>query len=203
MHKFTFTKKFRFSKPIRRLYQLVLPFCVIFFLLAGCGSIDKGNNSQQNSSYALLYKYEPHVSAIWSIAWSPDSTKLVMGATIAPLRIWNLTSHKWSSNLEGPSGTTDHVAWSIDGQYVAAASHEPTTTLRVWNAATQHIVLAAQPPSGAASVAWSPDSKLLAVSAGGTDLGSLNKVHDSEIEIYSAGNWQIQATLPFTNYNES
>jgi WD40 repeat protein len=71
-----------------------------------------------------------HTEAIRSLAWSPDSSKLVSGSVDRTLRVWDVAQGKMLYVITGHMGPVRSVAWSPDGKYVASGSED--TTINIW-----------------------------------------------------------------------
>jgi hypothetical protein len=98
---------------------------------------------------------------VWSVAWSPDSTRLAV-ATIR-VQVWEATTGKvlWTT-----SGFAWRVAWSPDGAYLATADSDGTC--QVWETSSGRLLMTYRGHTDAVNaIAWSPDSRLLA--SGGDD----------------------------------
>ncbi|HET8845445.1 MAG TPA: hypothetical protein VFN35_28490, partial [Ktedonobacteraceae bacterium] len=100
-------------------------------------------------------------SYLTSLAWSPDSTRLVIVGS-QTIKLWNSASgHLVNPSLAQPGGG-NAVAWSPDGQSIATARGK---TIHIWEADTERTfsVLQTNAASGAvACVRWSPDGQSLA-----------------------------------------
>ena len=67
-----------------------------------------------------------------SLSWSPDSTKLALGAWDNTVTIWDVANGTLVSTLQHASDVTS-VAWSPDGNWIASSSMD--RTVRIWDAA--------------------------------------------------------------------
>jgi WD40 repeat protein len=161
---------------------------------------------------SLAGQFKSNRSTITSIAWSPDSTELAIGSILWPLQVWDLQSQKVVRRLTGANGTTISVSWSGDGKFIAANTIEPDVTFRVWSRSTSQIIYSNQLPDRVRSVAWSPDGKSIAVAIGGKrlEIGNTSPTQavsdttapNSRIDVYSTGDWAVQASLPITTYSD-
>ena len=102
-----------------------------------------------------------------STAWSPDCRCLVTGfggpaGYASEVRIWGaMTGHTlWAYTT---SGSTDAVAWSPDGKYIAFSSGG---AIQIWNVSNfSHIYTFDSYSGGACSIAWSSDSQKIVAAA--------------------------------------
>ncbi|KAG9044890.1 hypothetical protein FS842_001360 [Serendipita sp. 407] len=79
----------------------------------------------------LELELKGHGDGVWSLAFSPDGSKLVSGSSDNTIRIWNLQTRSHMITLEGHTHTVLSVAFSLDNQKVVSGSHDKT--VRVWN----------------------------------------------------------------------
>lgn len=102
-----------------------------------------------------------HDDRVWSVAWSPDGTRVASASRDGDVRIWDPTDGTVAATLSGHDGWVRHVAWSPDGTRVASASHDGT--VRVWEPRTGlQVMLLNVPQSAVRAMAWSPDGGHLA-----------------------------------------
>jgi WD40 repeat protein len=116
-----------------------------------------------------LVTYAEHSALVFSVAWSPDSQRLVSSSFDNTTRVWDASTGETRFTLKRTQ-QVDQVAWSPDGQTLATAGANPddpqdatANVAQLWNAATGALRLTY---SGHAApvraVAWSPDSHRLA-----------------------------------------
>ncbi|KAG8849678.1 hypothetical protein FRB91_009688 [Serendipita sp. 411] len=82
----------------------------------------------------LELELKGHGDGVWSLAFSPDGSKLVSGSGDNTIRIWNLQTRSHMITLKGHTHTVLSVAFSPDNQKVVSGSHDKT--VRVWNVET-------------------------------------------------------------------
>ena len=75
-----------------------------------------------------------HVGALMSIAFSPDSKKIVTGGGDKLVRIWNAATGAEGLKLEGHAGAVYGVTFSPDGNQIASGSWDRTA--RIWDTNT-------------------------------------------------------------------
>jgi WD40 repeat protein len=108
----------------------------------------------------------------WSVAFSPDGTRLVSGLGLGSyfteditLRLWDTASGKEVARLEGHTGLVSSVAFSPDGTRLASGSDDHT--IRLWDTASGKEVARLEGHTGPVSpVAFSPDGTRLASGSG-------------------------------------
>ena len=81
-----------------------------------------------------LYHSSPlyHSSHVWSVAFSPDGTKIVSGSHDETVRVWDAVTGTLSNTLEGHSSDVTSVAFSPDGTKIVSGSKDKT--VRIWDA---------------------------------------------------------------------
>ncbi len=109
-----------------------------------------------------------HVGSVYSVAFSPDGTRLASGDADGFVRLWNVRTHKAIAKpARGDSGAVFAVAFSPDGKEIASGGGG--RSIRFWNA---HTLRPLAPPliaqdDSVFALAFSPQSDLLA--SGGAD----------------------------------
>ncbi len=116
-----------------------------------------------------LVTYAAHSALVFSVAWSPDSHRLVSSSFDNTTRVWDASTGQTRFTLKRTQ-PVGQVAWSPDGQTLATAGFNPddpqeatTNVAQLWNAATGALLLTYTGHAGPVrAVAWSPDSHRLA-----------------------------------------
>jgi len=135
-----------------------------------------------------LLTYKGHSGAMAHVAWSPDSTKIASASYDGTVQVWNASTGQrlLTCNQGEPVWS---VAWSPDGKYIASGTGSAglngpvraDNSAKVWDATTGQTVLTLNRGADEAyAVAWSPDSKDIAV--GGDD-------HSIQV-------WNVQSQQP-------
>jgi WD40 repeat protein len=106
--------------------------------------------------------HTPAQDASTAVAVSPDGSLFVTSPAPGRVTLWRARDQAVLGELRGPSGYVDSLAWSRDGQLVAATGNARQTL--VWSVATRTIVKRLGPagPGGTSGVAFSPDGALVA-----------------------------------------
>ena len=86
------------------------------------------------SGAAATARLEGHGSAVGSVVFSPDGTRLATGSDDRTARLWDLATGAETARLEGHEGAVMSVAFSPDGTRLATGSADRTA--RLWDLAT-------------------------------------------------------------------
>jgi WD40 repeat protein len=96
---------------------------------------------------------------VFSLAWSPDGTRIAAACDDKVIRVWNTETERLVSTYRC-SGSASHVAWSPDSRYLASAH---TDRAQVWDTFTgKEVVTYHEHTDHVRCVAWSPDGAFLA-----------------------------------------
>ncbi len=119
------------------------------------------------TSGKLLLTYHGHNDFIESLSWSPDGTRIASASVDEIVRVWDATTGHTLLTFRGQSRNTEEVHWSPDGTRIAFMGDN--NNVLVWNAVTGKTLVVHHQKSkfGLSSIAWSPNSSLIA-SAGDT-----------------------------------
>jgi WD40 repeat protein len=111
---------------------------------------------------AFLCVYQGHRAPVTSLAWSPDSSRLLSAARDATVHIWDAATGTTLLTLPGPTDSVNVVAWSPDGRYVAAAGNDHQ--VYVWHAETGALVCTYHGHHALITqgLAWSPNGTRIA-----------------------------------------
>jgi len=129
---------------------------------------------------ACLQTLEGHSSAVLSVAFSHDSTRLASASDDSTVKIWDASSGACLQTLEGHSSFVNSVAFSHDSTRLASASYD--NTVKIWDAssgaclqtleghssdvssATLVSILASLHPNKTVTELWQPVSREVAIS---------------------------------------
>eukprot|EP00962_Isochrysis_galbana_P011315 scaffold3167_cov105-Isochrysis_galbana.AAC.7 len=133
------------------------------------------------------HKTDAHGAQVWSVAFSPDGSKIVSGS-FRTFKVWDANTLKLSGKAYAHNGHVKSVAFSSDGTKIVSGSDD--LTIRVWDADTLEL------KSGKTyahrgritSVAFSPDGTKI---VSGSD--------DQTIKVWDAGMFRPQTTTPLRN----
>jgi WD40 repeat protein len=112
-----------------------------------------------------------HAAPVWSVAWSPDGTRIVSGTGAAgshgpvttgnSVRAWDASTGKTLLTLGGIAGQAYALSWSHDGTRIAAGSDDHL--VHIWNAASGGELLRYTGHGDIVfGASWSPDDSLIA-----------------------------------------
>ncbi|HJV74734.1 MAG TPA: hypothetical protein VJ654_10970 [Noviherbaspirillum sp.] len=127
-----------------------------------------------------------HANGILALAWSPNGSHLVSSGEDCRLLIWNGRSYR---QLAKTNAEICLLSWSPDGKYLVGGGIVPSLT--IWDAFSGRVIAEIPLASGSASLCWSPDGELGAVST-----------LDGRTILFSTQTWQIiedTRCLPMTH----
>ena len=85
-----------------------------------------------------------HSDAIYTLVLSPDGTTLASGGLDGTVKLLDLNTRQPRLALKGHTGTVQGLAFSTDGKLLVSGGGD---TVRLWHAATDEEVVAADVPS--------------------------------------------------------
>ncbi|HKS40040.1 MAG TPA: protein kinase [Blastocatellia bacterium] len=103
--------------------------------------------------------FDGHISAIHSVAFSPDGRLLATGSIDRTTKIWDISSGGLIANIKGHEGEIFSVAFSPDGKTLATGSND--FTARLWDIATVSGFAIIKDKGRICSLAFSPDGKTI------------------------------------------
>jgi len=105
-----------------------------------------------------------HLDCVWSIAWSPDGSKMATASWDKTAKVWEAGTGGELLTLRGHQGKVWSIAWSPDGSRLATASGDQT--VKVWEADTGRELLTLRGHQDTVqNIAWSPDGSKLATAS--------------------------------------
>jgi serine/threonine protein kinase len=109
----------------------------------------------------LSVYYLGHTDEVFSVAFSPDGTRLASGGADGTAQVWDATTGNRLFTYLEHSGTITSLAWEPSGTRMASAGADKT--VQVWDAATGSRLFTYRGHSSTVtSVAWSPDGTRIA-----------------------------------------
>ena len=115
-------------------------------------------NSARISEVFRSYWISPpnNIGTVWSVAFSPDGSRIVSGSDDNTIRLWDTQSGDNIATLEGHSATVWSVAFSPDGSRIVSGSSD--NTIRLWDTQSGDNIATLEGHSATVlSVAFSPD----------------------------------------------
>jgi WD40 repeat protein len=107
-----------------------------------------------------------HEGPIWSVAFSPDGTRMITGSEDNTARIWDVATGREVSILKGHASDVIAAIFSPDGRHIVTGSYD--TTAKVWDARTgRELVTFKAHVKPVCTVSMSPDGKKIVT--GSTD----------------------------------
>lgn len=120
-----------------------------------------------------------------AVAWSPTGEQIMATTWGSPILIFEVATTRQIGELVGFEDTVQHLRFSPDGHWLAAADSNEHSTIRVWDAQTGELHLefpAHDGPIG--NLSWTPDgTQLMSTSADGESLARVWHVVAENAEI--------------------
>ncbi|KAK5739252.1 hypothetical protein LTS12_025331, partial [Elasticomyces elasticus] len=139
--------------------------------------------STEDQWSACLQTLEGHVGPVYSVAFSPDSTRLASGSKDRTVKVWDAGSGACLQTLEGHHSSVTSVAFSLDSTRLVSGSGDGT--VKVWDAGSGACPQTLESHGGSVeSVAFSPDSTRLASGS-----------RDRTVKVWDAGSGACLQTL--------
>ena len=114
---------------------------------------------------ALLFLFNQHTSSIYTVAWSPDGTRIASGGKDGKVLVWDVQTGFVYLTFAQHTKAVNAVAWSPDGTQIASGSSD--TLVHVWEASSgtiKHTYKGHQ--SFVGTLCWSPDGTKIASGSG-------------------------------------
>ncbi len=85
-----------------------------------------------------ILKLRAHTAPFWSLAFSPDGTRILTGRADGAATVWDVRSGMALFELKGHTGAVSSVAFSPDGTRIVTGSATPhyAGELKEWDAGT-------------------------------------------------------------------
>jgi hypothetical protein len=128
------------------------------------GSEDKTVQIWDATTGQRLLTYHNHTDPVRSVGWSPDGSRIASGSN-GGVQVWDATTGQRLLTYRGQQffGDMETVAWSPNGKYIASVTRATGGTVEVWDVTTGDSIFFHEIFLG--SIAWSPDSKQIVLSA--------------------------------------
>src|ERR1051326_307306 len=112
------------------------------------------------SSIPACFAYQGHQNTVWSLAWSPNSSRLASASGDGTVQIWEVATRRLLYTCPHDQGAVTGVTWSPDGSRLAFCTS--VGTVQVWTATGQLLLTFAGHARWATGISWSPDGTRLA-----------------------------------------
>src|SRR5207253_1366360 len=100
---------------------------------------------------------------VYQVAFSPDDQTLASASKDRTVRTWNVEAGEVEKTLHGAARAAWDVAWSPDGEKLAAgwSANDKEPSIWVWNNKTEQVIRTFNNYTSSTSVAFSRDGKSL------------------------------------------
>ena len=106
-----------------KIFSLIAVFTALF---VGCDKHITGNKDK----VVCLKTLKGHIYEVWSVAYSPDGTKIISGSEDKTIKIWDANTGECLQTLEGHLDIILSVAYSPDGTKIISGSSDKT--IKIW-----------------------------------------------------------------------
>jgi WD40 repeat protein len=130
--------------------------------VASCGG-DKTVRLWDVAEGKELKVYEGAGAPLYSVAFSPDGTKLAAGGVDKKVFVWEVESGSLLQTISGHSDDLYRVVFSPSGERVLTCGY--AGNIAIWNVADGNRVFHAQVPTVAYYAAYTPDGSRVLVGA--------------------------------------
>lgn len=125
----------------------------------------------KTKSGELVSRVEDLTGAMFAAEFTSDGKQLIMAGLDETVYIWDAKTFALSRKLKGHGETISSLAISPDGRTLVTGGFDVFTTrnpvkVAIWDLASGKITRTIRAPHAAASIAFSPDGKWIALSAG-------------------------------------
>lgn len=134
------------------------------------------------ASGRLAYSWEAHPGGLFHCSFAPRTGQLASSGPDGQVRLWDGFSAKAAHSLTMGTGWVEHMEWSSDGQWLAAAAGR---NLRIWNPVTGIVHEAPPAKTTLSALTWHKSQTQIAVARFGG------------VDIWSAEKAQLVASLPW------
>jgi WD40 repeat protein/ribosomal protein L40E len=141
---------------------------------------------QNSGAWRELQVLEGHTGYVYSVAYSPDGSRIASGSGDKAIKIWDAESGRELQVLEGHTDNVISVAYSPDGSRIASGSGNKT--IKIWDVESGGELLTLKRHTDSVfSVAYSPDGLRIASASNG--------LFDNSVKIWDAESGQKLETL--------
>ena len=135
------------------------------------------------ASGEVLLTLKGHTKEIPSVAFSPDSKRLVSGSHDQTVRVWDVATGQELLTLKGHKGPVNSVAFGPDGNWLASGSND--RTVKLWDASSgKELRTFKGHTNSVTSVVFNHDGKRL-----------VSGSHDQTVKVWDAATGQELLTL--------
>ena len=110
-----------------------------------------------------LATFDGNIDAVRPVTFSPDGKTLATGSLSGTIRLWNIDSGELRTTLAEHTKSISDIAFSPDGNILASVSSQENN-VELWNPLTGKHIRTLKTEIGISNLAFSPDSRTLAVS---------------------------------------
>ena len=143
-----------------------------------------GGGDAATAAPTLRRSLRGHTDTVLSLAFSPDSKRIVSAAADGTIRFWDSTSGKSLRILRRHQGAVNAVTYSADGRWLASAGHDGT--VKLWEEKSAAVRTEWRGPGNAIlALAFSPDGRWLAAAG-----------RDRVIQLWSVTDGKLAHTYP-------